>query len=165
MHAHEVWQKSPPTLVHEILEASYLGQKKLYRELVADMAANLRKREQFLLKLPRSERHQLFHPLLGLPDFELLGQNLLIVWLGQTQDAMLSAFLDHMGIKHDGKGYAESFPESVEEARLKKAVTALYEAFPAEKVNIYLGVMERVSGVSWPALAPLVRWPADAPAV
>lgn len=157
MYAYEVWNSVPQDLTHEILETAYVQEKRLYRQLVSEMAANLRKREQFLLKMPRAERHALFQPLLGLPNFEILGQNLFITWLGTTQEAMMVAFLDQLGIKHDGHGYAEGFPENVEADKLKKAVEALYAAFPEAKVNVYLGVMERVSGVSWPALAPLLK--------
>ena len=157
MYAHEVWKSVPAALTHAVLETAYVHEKKLYRQLVSEMSANLRKREQFVLKMPRAERHALFQPLLALPNFEIIGQNLFITWLGMTQETMMTAFLDHLGIKHDGHGYAEAFPESVEDGKLKKAVESLYAAYPEDKVNVYLGVMERVSGVSWPALAPLLK--------
>lgn len=164
MYAYEVWNHVPTALAHEILDTAYAHEKKLYRQLVSEMSANLRKREPFVLKMPRAERHVLFQPLLALPNFEILGQNLFITWLGQTQEAMMVAFLDQLGIKHDGHGYAEGFPENVDAAPLKKAVEALYGAFPEEKVNVYLGVMERISGVQWPALAPLLKIKAAEPA-
>ena len=162
MYAYEVWNQVPQSLAHEILDTAYVHEKKLYRQLVSEMSANLRKREQFVLKMPRAERHVLFQPLLGLPNFEILGQNLFITWLGQTQEAMMVSFLDSLGIKHDGHGYAEGFPESMDDSKLKKAVDALYQAFAEDKVNVYLGVMERVSGIQWPALAPMLRFKSPA---
>jgi hypothetical protein len=144
-------------LNHEVLDAACLHDKKLYRRLMNDMAANLRKRPQALLALPRTERHVLFQPLLGLPQFDVLAQNLLIVWLGATQKEMMAAFLDALSIRHDGNGYAEGFPESVEDGVLRTAVDGLYARFPAPAVSLYLGVMDRISGVRWPNLSGLVR--------
>lgn len=160
MFAHEAFQSMPAELNHEVLDAACLNDKKLYRRLMNDMAANLRKRPQALLALPRRERHVLFQPLLGLPQFDVLAQNLVINWLAETQVALMTAFLDTVGIAHDGKGYAEAFPESVDDAKLRGAVDALYAKFPEPAVTLYLGVMDRISGVQWPNLAGLIRTPA-----
>jgi hypothetical protein len=50
----------------------------------------------------------------------------------------------------------------MDDSKLKKAVDALYQAFAEDKVNVYLGVMERVSGIQWPALAPMLRFKSPA---
>jgi hypothetical protein len=159
MFAHEAWKEVTPPLNHEVLEASYAHEKKLYRRLVQEMAQNLRKRPQMLLDMPRTERHALFHPLLALPHFDLTAQNLIIVWLSETQAPMMAAFLDALGIGHDGKGYADGFPDQMEAGRLKAAVDSLYGAFPADAVGLYLRVMDRISGVDWSELPGLVRAP------
>jgi hypothetical protein len=157
MFAHEAWKLLTPELNHEVLEAAYTHEKKLYRRVVQEMAQNLRRRPQMLLETPRKDRHALFQPLLSLPHFELTSQNILIVWLAETQQPLMTTFLDALGIAHDGKGYADGFPETIDDARLKAAVEQLYAGFPAPKVNLYLGVLERISGVQWPNLAALIR--------
>jgi len=157
MFAHEAWKEVTPELNHEVLEAAYVHDKKLYRRLVQEMAQNLRKRPQMVLEMPRRERHAFFYPLLQLPHFDLHAQNLVIVWLAETQAPMMAAFLDALGIAHDGKGYADGFPEAVDEARLKQAVAGLYEGFPKDAVGLYLRVLDRVSGVEWPGLPALVQ--------
>jgi hypothetical protein len=157
MFAFEAWKEVTPRLNHEVLEAAYAHEKKLYRRLVQEMAQNLRKRPQMLLDMPRAERHVLFHTLLALPHFDLLAQNLIILWLSKTQVPMMTAFLDALGISHDGKGCAEKFPDQVETERLRAAVDGLYSTFPPDAVGLYLRVMDRISGVDWPELPGLVR--------
>jgi hypothetical protein len=160
----ELWSGLSPELNHEILESAYEGEKKLYRRVVQDLGAHLRKRPNLLLNLPRAERHQLFKPLLGMPHCDLLAQNLIMHWLGSTQSPLLVRFLDLTGVEHDGEGFAESFPELVEDARLKKAVETLYTEFDAEKVSLYLALFPSLTGAPWDNLAPLIRESGAAPA-
>lgn len=157
MFAHQAWSHLSPELNHEVLEAACLHEKKLYRRVVQEMAQNLRRRPQMLLEMPRRERHGLFQPLLGLPQFDLAAQNLIIVWLSETQAGMLVSFLDALGIAHDGKGYADAFPESVEPERLRAAVEGIYGAHDAGRVSLYLRVLDRISGVDWPGLENMIR--------
>lgn len=156
MFAYQAWNLLTPELNHEVLETACQHEKKLYRRVVQEMAQNLRRRPQMLLEMPRAQRHELFRPLLGLPHFDVLGQNLIIVWLSKTQVQMMSRFLDALGISHDGKGYAESFPDEVEAGRLRAAVDALYAGFDAGRVSLYLRVLDRVSGVRWPELESMI---------
>ncbi|NJK92662.1 MAG: hypothetical protein HC904_13045 [Blastochloris sp.] len=157
MHATEYWQKMSPEKNHEILEFAYLNDKKLYRRVVEDLSAQLRKRPKLILETPRAQRHELFRPLLGLPNVHLLSQNLMILWLGQKQVTLLNAFLDALGIEHDQAGSVERFPETVDKKKLSSAVEGLYQAFPEEDVNAYLSVFDSISGVNWPELKDLIR--------
>lgn len=157
MHAFQIWASLSQPLQHEILESSYFNQKKLYRLLIQDMADVLRKRPILLQALPRKERHMLFQPILGLPNYQVLSQNLLMQWLVEDQSKMMAAFLDALGIEHDGKGCVDSFPGEIDEAKLKAAVEKLYAEFPEEKVTVYLRTFDVLSGANWPSLNPLIR--------
>jgi hypothetical protein len=159
MRAFEIWKDMSPSLNHEILECAYLNHKKLYKVLLEEMSANLRIRIQKLQELPRAERHTKFQSLLLLPHFDLVTQNLLLSWLASTQQEMMSAFLDELGIAHDGAGCVEEFPEKMEDAKLKKGVDTLYQKFDPEKVTIYLKAFDTVAGRTWP-VAKLIREPA-----
>ena len=157
MHAFQIWASLSQPLQHEILESSYFNQKKLYRMLVQDMSEVLRKRPILLQALPRKERHMLFQPLLGLPNYQVLTQNLLMQWLVSDQSKMMAAFLEGLGIEHDGKGCVDSFPDEIDQAKLKTAVEKLYTEFPEEKVTVYLRSFDTLSGANWPSLTPLIR--------
>ncbi len=149
MHAFEIWNTLSKELNHEILQAAYLHEKRLYRQVVEDLSEALRKRPQAILEIPRETRHELFKPLLALPQFNTLGSNLIIQWLGSTHTPMLALFLDTVGVAHDGKGCAESFPKDVEPARLEKACAALYEKYPPEQVSLYLHLFPAITGTAW----------------
>ncbi|MFZ5807128.1 MAG: hypothetical protein ACOY3I_07985 [Verrucomicrobiota bacterium] len=149
MRAYEAWSELSQNLHHEILESAYIHNKKLYRNLIEDMAQNLRFRPQRLLDTPRKERHAQFHILLGLPNFDILAQNLLMSWLLCAEWTMMGAFLDELKIPHDGKGCVEHLPEKVDENLLKKSVENLYQKFDPEKVSLYLKTFDTVGGQHW----------------
>ena len=136
-------------LNHEILEVACLNEKRLYRHAVQDLSEVLRKRPQIILELPRVARHELFRPLLGLPQFDLLAGNLVVNWLRVSGEPMMVAFLDELGIAHDGHGCVEVFPAEVEEQRVAAACGMLYERFDAEQVGLYLRLFAGISGVDW----------------
>lgn len=157
MNAYQAWAGISHDLNHEILETAYSGNKKLYRLLLEDMAKNLRRRVVALQMMPRKERHLLFRPLLAQPQLHVIAQNLLMFWLSERQTPMLCQFLGALGIAHDEKGCAETFPETVEPAKLTEAVQRLYTDFPEETVSLYLTTFDVLSGKSWPELPPLIR--------
>lgn len=164
MHAYEVWKDLSPTLHHDLLEATYLNNKKLYRTLVHDVAGNLRMRPEKLLSVSRVERHQLFHPILSMPQFHVFTQNVLMEWLRYTQRDTLVKFLDLLGIQHDSRGFSDAFPETMDNARLTQAVKELRAALPGEATELYLKTFDSVTGVSWSKLAELVSAPVPAKA-
>ncbi|MFH1066694.1 MAG: hypothetical protein V1746_02170 [bacterium] len=157
MRAYEIWGELSPSLNHAVLEAAYVHQKKLYRNLVQDAAQHLHQRPQRLLETPRNERHAQFQPLLASPAFYMLSQNLLLNWLLQSESAMMAAFLDALRIAHDGQGCASDFPEKIDDTLLTDAVAKLYEKFDAEKIRFYLKTFDSVAGVNWPSLQKLIR--------
>lgn len=157
MNAYQAWAELSPDLNHDILETAYLGNKKLYRLLLDDMAKNLRRRVVSLQMMPRRERHLLFRAVLAQPQLHVIAQNLLMFWLSEKHAPMMCQFLDNLHIPHDEKGCAEEFPESVDPAQLSHAVQALYTSFPQETVSLYLKTFDVLSGRSWPDLPSLIR--------
>ena len=149
-------------LNHEVLDSACQNDKKLYRRLVQEMSANLRRRPQMLLQTPRAARHALFKPLLELPRFDTLAQNLLIQWLRASQVPMMNAFLEALGIPHDANGCAGAFPGAMDADKLRGAADKLYAAFVANRVTLFLSVFDRLSGAAWPEMESCLRRPASA---
>lgn len=157
MKISEVWSGLSPEMNHKLLEAAYLHDKSLYRRLNGEMAKGLRKRPKQLLELPRSERHALFQPVLSLPIFAMLAQNVAIVWLSFYATAMMADFLDQLSVQHDGKGVCGSFPADVDQRTLEKAMRFLLDRHPREEVLFYLNIFPQVSGTRWPGFAPALQ--------
>ncbi|MEO0453364.1 MAG: hypothetical protein AAFY98_04420 [Verrucomicrobiota bacterium] len=152
----EAWAGISQELNHRILECVYLGDKKLYRRLVNDLSAQLRKRTKVILETPRSGRHQLFQPLLTLPNVEVLAQNLAIHWLSHERSDMVTGFLDHLGIEHDGHGFVDEFPDDLPAKKLKSAVDQMKKDFPEEEIWFYLRIFSSLTGTTWENLEKLV---------
>ncbi|MEM6821885.1 MAG: hypothetical protein AAF558_08110 [Verrucomicrobiota bacterium] len=149
MRISEHWSELDEALHHEILETSYLHDKALYRRLNQEMAKGLRKRPKQLLELPRKERHQGYQPLLAMPIYAILTQNLCINWLGKNRTSLLVDFLDALGISHDGNGCAEQFPGEVKDSALKKAMTSVVKKHGENAAIFYLRIFPDISGIDW----------------
>lgn len=152
----QAWGSIDPSLNHRIFESAYVGDKKLYRRAIQDLSANLRRRPKLVLEMPRAARHELFQPLMGLPVFEVLAQNLVIHWLKQDRADMVIAFLDALGIGHDGRGFVDDFPEKMPKAKLKSAMKNLLQDYPQEEVAFYLTIFDTLSGAQWEDLEELI---------
>ena len=149
MQTYEIWATLSPALNHEILDAAYRHDKRLYRDVVREAGEVLRKRPQIILEMPRAERHELFRPLLGLPAFNVQDNNLAVNWLRCAGEPMMVLFLDTLAIPHDGHGCVDKFPPTPDEVRLARACAALYEKFPAEQVSFYLRLFPLLSDGAW----------------
>lgn len=155
--ASQAWNQTAFQVQHEVLESAYFKNKKLYRLMLERASTVLKTRLPKLLEEPRAERHARLAPLLGTMAFDLITQNLLADWLFHHEQKMMAAFLDSLGISHDGSGCVDQFPETMEEEKLKKAVDHLYQTFDGDKVTLYLRIFEAVASCRWPALAGLIR--------
>lgn len=157
MQAFEHWPRISQELNHTILEAAYEANKKLYRNLVQEMSSALRKRKALLQQMPRQERHLLFQPILGLPNYHVLSQNLLMNWLAEEKVDMICEFLDALGIEHDGRGFSNEFPESMDKAKLQQAVEKIYDQFEEQSVTAYLSTFDSLTGMTWEDLPSMLR--------
>lgn len=149
MRISKVWSDLSPELNHRVLEAGYLHDKALYRKLNQEMARGLGKRTKSLLEMPRQQRHMLYQPLLAMPIYMVMAQNLTINWLSHEATSLLTSFLDQLGIEHDGKGCAEAFPDEVTKAKLTKAMKSLIAEGDTEGALFYLKIFPDISGVEW----------------
>jgi hypothetical protein len=149
MRISEVWTELSPELNHRVLEAGCLHDKVLYRRLNQEMSKGMGRRPKTILEMPRKERHELFRPLLAMPVYMVLAQNLTINWLSHEAAPLLVSFLDQLGIEHDGKGCAEQFPAEVSQAKLVKAMKSLTAGEDPEGALFYLKIFPDISGIEW----------------
>lgn len=156
MTCHELLGFMSPPLANEIIEFAFATDKKLYRATMDAVAEAMKLRPVFLERKPRAERHVHMLSMLTRPRFEAVSANLVRGWLVQGQPAMLGDFLDALGVPHQ-KGVVESFPATVDDAKLKAAVALLLEKHPREKVIVYLNAFCSMNEVQWPNLEALIE--------
>jgi hypothetical protein len=146
----------PAPLSQEILEFAYTADKALYRAVLAAVAESNHVRPAFLERKPRPQRHAEMISALGRPRMDEAAASLLRGWLVKSQTALLTDFLDALGIPHDN-GVVEEFPANVDDAKLKAAVDGLLAKHPTDRVAVYLNAINATSGVQWPHLEALLH--------
>lgn len=137
-----------PTLALEIVEQTFGADKPLYRAVLTAVAEAGRVRPAFLEKKPRAQRHQEMIAALSRPRMEEAAANLLRGWLLKSETALITDFLDALGIAHE-KGVVNDFPPTLDDAKLEQAIDLLLSKYPAEKVIVYLHTVKTTGGVEW----------------
>jgi len=145
----------PPALAQEVLDFIYTNDKPLYKAVLAGVADAKHVRPVFLEKKPRAERNADMLSFLARPRLEDISANLLRGWLLKAQTAMITGFLDQLGVAHK-EGVVEEFPETIDDAKLKDAVESLLAKHPKETVAVYLNTIKATSVPSWKNLEEML---------
>lgn len=156
MTAHELFGFMSPKLANEIIEWSFNEDKQTYKIALHSVAAARKVRPVFLERQPRAQRHAGMIQAFTRPALEQAAANLLRTWLTKAQTAVLTDFLDALAIKHD-KGVIEDLPESMEDAKLNNAISAILEKHPQEIVAVYLNAFNSMNETSWNNLDALLK--------
>lgn len=148
MSYHEIFGFMNPALSQEILEWSYTGEKPLYKATLKAVADFKKLRPSFYEQRPRKARHEDMIAFLSRGSMEEAAAALVRGWLIKTQAGMLGDFLDACGIPHK-EGIAESFPDSIEDAKLNGAIEALLAKYPQHSVLVYLHAFSSMNDGAW----------------
>jgi hypothetical protein len=140
-----------PELANEILDDTFKEDKQVYKAIGAEVAAALKLRPVFFEQKPRNERNKIILDMLTRPRMQATAATLLRSWLLKTEAAMLSDFLDTLGIPHKN-GVVEDFPEKIDDSKLNAAIDKLLEKYPNEKVLVYLNSFSAMNDAPWEAL-------------
>jgi hypothetical protein len=152
----DIFGRLPAPLAHEILSHVQKEQRASYALALQTLAAQRKFRPVFIERKVPLERHAWMQQQLGRSLNEQLAGNVLGLWLTGPQAPMLAAFLDSLGISHDGKGSIETLPPSPSKEALKTAVDALFAKFPADHVKTYLHAFQVSEPTAWPPLGELL---------
>jgi hypothetical protein len=145
-----------PELANEILDDTFKEDKQVYKAISGEVASTLKLRPVFFEQKPRNERNKIILDMLTRPRMQASAATLLRGWLVKTEAAMLSDFLDTIGIEHKS-GVVEDFPEKVDEAKVNAAIDKLLEKYPQEKVLVYLNSFSAMNDAPWEALTKRLR--------
>ena len=156
MTAHELFGFMSPKLANEIIEWSFIQEKQTYKVALHSVAAAKKVRPVFLERQPRAARHTAMIQALARPTLEQASSALLRTWLTKAQTTVLCDFLDALELKHE-KGVLEDLPESVDDARLNNALTALLQKHSQEIVAVYLNAFNSMNETSWTNLDRLLK--------
>lgn len=154
--AYELFGFMPPALASEIIEQTFATNKELYKASLAAVADARHVRPVYLERKPRVERHKDMIDMLSRPRMNVAAAGLIRGWLMKNQSAMLSDFLNALGIENKD-GTVDNLPDKVEDEKLKAAVNVILEKYPKEKVAIYLHAFDEMNEVRWENLKTVLE--------
>lgn len=156
LKSHELLGFMSPALANEIIEYLFASDKPSYRATLNAVAEARKLRPVFLERQAREQRHATMLGTLTRPQLDPVAGILIRAWLVKKYTAMLTAFLDALGIPHKD-GVVEDLPPSVEDAKLAAAVELLLGKFPAEVVAVYLNAFNDMNEANWPNLKTILE--------
>jgi len=154
--AHELIGFMSPQLAAEILEHAYSSDKELYKATLAAVAQVRKVRPVFLERHPRAERHVAMLSTLSRPAMEPAAGGLLRGWLLKKHTALLTDFLDALGLPHK-EGVVEELPQTMDDAKLRSAVETILAKHPQEVVIVYLHAFYEMNEARWPNLKAMLE--------
>ena len=156
LKSHELLGFMSPALATEIVEYLFSSDKPSYRAMLNAVAEARKLRPVFLERQSREQRHATMLSTLTRPQLDPVAGILIRTWLVKKYTAMLTAFLDSLGIPHK-EGVVEELPATVEDGKLQAAVELLLGKFPAEVVAVYLNAFNDMNEANWPNLKSLLE--------
>ncbi|MEI6032804.1 MAG: hypothetical protein WCS65_00820 [Verrucomicrobiae bacterium] len=127
-----------------------------YKTTAGLLATRRKLRPVFVERKPRDERQAWMKEALGRPANSDLAAEILQAWTMGANGQAVCAFLDSLGIPHDGKGLLESLPPEPPDADVRRAVDELFSNYSAVAVRVYLHLFSSMEMTEWPGLRALV---------
>ncbi len=153
MLAHEIFKSMSSALSLSIVEWMRAEEKPVFKATLASLAQQRRLRPVFVERKPRGEQAQWIADNLKIKLSEAVGENVLQIWLLKKKQDMLVAFLNKVGIPHDGQGAVDGeMPKELDAAKVEQAVGELAEKFPVEEAAVYLHLFQLQQPGGWPAV-------------
>ena len=126
---------------NEQAEAVNLIAQRIKFRLKSVIAMPVEKKTQYLLSMPAIS--------------EMIAARMLVAYHLQHQRAMMGAFLDALGIKHEEGIIAEEEVTPPTADALKQAAKAIASSYPTEDVSLYLSTLVWQDADTWGPLADL----------
>jgi len=146
----------PSDLSLDALQWAYESDKLSYKAAIAAVSQARKVRPVFLEKQPRAERHAGMISTLARPSLDAAAGALLRAWLLGRHTAVVTDFLDSLGIANK-QGVVENLPPAMEEEKVKQAIEGLLARHRREVVIVYLNAFNGLNGPDWPALPKLLK--------
>ncbi len=157
MKPYTIFQKLDDETVNSFLDWMRNQERGVYRAALRELGALKKLRPQFMQQKPLEEQFAWLKKMLAWKPAESISDHLLQVWLVRKHEGMLITFLDKVGINHNGHGVVEeALPETLDADKLKEAVDALFEKFPAGAVSVYLQMFQNQTETGWQELQELI---------
>lgn len=153
MKAHQILAALSPALQQEIMAYLHKETREAFRTSLYQVGAQRKLRPQYFVRKTPAEREAWLLTYLKLKVYDGVTEQMLQLWLLKAKEAMIVAFLDAAGIKHDGKGQVDDLPEKLDAKQVKAGIDAMLKDHPAEHVSLYLHIFQLQRPGGWPTVA------------
>lgn len=151
--AYEIFQEIKPETALSVFQYLRDEQREVYKATLSSLAKERRLRPVFIQRKPVAEQIDWMLKNVKWRGGSEVAAQVLQLWLLKAHQPLLTAFLDGLGIAHDGEGAADDLPDTLDAKKLKSTVAALVKQFDPEVVAIYLRIFQTQKSGGWPELA------------
>ncbi len=152
MRAYQLFQAISPGLAAEVFRSLRESQRDIYKGVIISLAKDRRLRPVFVQRKPTEAQIDWLVKTSRLKGSDSVAEHVLQAWLLKAHQDLLIAFLDGMGIPHDGEGSVDDLPDELDEEKLDPAIQAILNGRPPELVATYLWVFQMQKPGGWPVL-------------
>ena len=156
MKAHEIFQHASSDLTRNLFHYLRTEQKEVYQTAVATLAQGRKLRPVFIQRKRPEDQYVWLQKTTKLRGSEGVDEHLLQLWLLKAHQDLLVAFLDGVGIEHDGEGAADDLPEEIDAKKLKTTIDSLLKDHDAELIRIYLHTFQLQKTGGWETIDELI---------
>lgn len=157
MKAHEIFQAMKPETALSIFQYLRDEQREAYTASLASLAEKRKLRTVFVQRKPGPDQVAWMAKTAKLKSCDEVAGNILQIWLLKAQQKLLTAFLDGVGIEHDGEGSAEDIPDDLDAKKLESTAETLLREHDPEIVAIYLQTFQLQRSGGWDEIEALVE--------
>lgn len=152
MNASELLKAVGPEQNLQIVTWTQKEAREAFTTALHQIGAQRKLRPQYFQNKPRQEQIKWLASYLTWKNFDGVAEQILQLWLLKAKVNMLTAFLDAVGIKHDGKGQVDDLPDELDADKVKAGVDAMLKDNTPAEVVIYLTLFQKQKPEGWPAI-------------
>lgn len=157
MKAFEIINSASETRVKAIILFLWEEERDTYRNIMFAIAQDKKLRPEFVQKKPREEQAEWIARSLKSKKHDQYAEHFIQLWLMNDCQDLLVAFLDGLGLEHDGKGSLEEIPKKLPAKKLTSTVDKLLEKYDDDVVSIYLRIFNLQKNEGYPEIIKLLE--------
>jgi hypothetical protein len=152
MNASELLKAAGPEQTLQIVTWTQKDTREAFQTALYQIGAQRKLRPQYFQGKSRQEQAKWLADYLTWKNFDGVAEQILQLWLLKAKVSMLTAFLDTVGIKHDGKGQVDDLPDELDAEKVNEGVDAMLKDNSPAEVAIYLQLFQKQKAGGWPAI-------------
>jgi hypothetical protein len=156
MNASQIFSAMDDATASGVFQYLRNQERKIYSAALSSLCTHKKLRPVVVQKKPVLEQIDWMLKNVRQKSANEIAENVLQLWLLKGNSKLLVAFLDGLGITHDGEGAAEDIPETLDAGKLKATVDQLLSEYDPALVRVYLHTFQMQRKGGWREIAELI---------